>query len=181
MRRAQFPQEVVSRLLVEALDADAGHPNSILLARMPPDGRQLFCPPRPSAYRVRCPAAFVSLPVPRLEFPGELMPGIDALGLRTDSAAVVAPRWAWLFQKCGEAGRALGSFRAHRTKARTLSAGPSLELHFLTGDRVGEGEAPGMEHEAAGLRLLPRGAGVDLIAEDRAAEAFHVDADLVGA
>lgn len=75
------PQEVVSRLLVEALDADAGHPNSILRARMPPDGRQLPCPPRPSAYRVRCPAAFVSLPVPRLDLSGEPMPGIDALGL----------------------------------------------------------------------------------------------------
>ena len=51
----------------------------------------------------------------------------------------------------------------------------------LGGGGVGEAEAPGVEHEAGGGAGLALGLGIDGIAEEGAADVFHVDTDLVGA
>ena len=51
-------------------------------------------------------------------------------------------------------------------------------MQALAGDRVVEGELPGVEHEAAGLG---GGLAVDGIADERGAFVMEVDADLVGA
>lgn len=48
-------------------------------------------------------------------------------------------------------------------------------------DGVVEAEAPGVEHEAGGWSGLALRLGVDRVAEEGAADVFHVDADLVGA
>ena len=44
-----------------------------------------------------------------------------------------------------------------------------------------EGEAPGVQHEAARACLLPLRVGIDRIADERVAEVQHVHTNLVGA
>ena len=53
-----------------------------------------------------------------------------------------------------------------------------FEMQALAGERVVEGELPGVKHEAAGLG---GGLAVDGIADERGAFVVEVDADLMGA
>ena len=56
-----------------------------------------------------------------------------------------------------------------------------LEMEALAGDRVVEGEPPGVEHQATSLFGGLAGLSVNRIAHERRALVVEVDADLVGA
>ncbi len=62
-----------------------------------------------------------------------------------------------------------------------LGGDGGLEFEALLGDGVVEGEAPGVEHEAAGVCGGFGGFAVDDIAEEGGAFVVEVDADLMGA
>ena len=75
-------------------------------------------------------------------------------------------------------GEPFGNFVGPRMK---LLGDGGFILNPFAGERMGEAESPGVEHEAGDGADLPGGFGVDRVAEERVSEVAVVDADLMSA